>query len=226
MSIYKIKVFRVLIIVVFITLSCQQKSVQLPTLDVVGIQDTIYNNSKIWIFYNLHGNDTIAELNRNNSVANTHWIFNIDKRLSLKQVIPLIQQLQAKKEKPSMHDNGEISHSYYSYVDTVSNKLSLILFDSIEYVNKKSINRDSILKRDPFKHLFIECNTTDFFVNNVFVEKEKINDFITKQLDTSFLKINLSFDKNLSYQNYIHLKGLLQNIKNDSIIISKREYID
>ena len=41
------KVLWALIIVVFINLSCKQKSVQLPTLDVVGIQDTIYNNSKI-----------------------------------------------------------------------------------------------------------------------------------------------------------------------------------
>ena len=225
MSIYKMKVLRILIIVVFITLSCKQKSVQLPTLDVAGIQDTIYNNSKIWIFYDLQGNDTIVELNKNNSVANTHWIFNIDKKLSLKQVIPFIQELQTKKEKPSMHDNGEITHSYLSYVDTISNKLSLILFDSIEYVNDKSINRDSILKQDQFKHLFIDCNTNDFFVNNVFVRKEEINDFITKQLDTCLLQINLSFDKNLSYQNYIHLKAILENIKNDSISIANREYI-
>lgn len=219
------KVLGVLIIVVFITLSCKQKSVQLPTLDVVGIQDTIYNNSKIWMFYTRDNNDTIAEVNKNNSVANTHWIFNIDKRLSLKQVIPFIHELQTKKEKPSMHDNGEITHSYLSYVDTISNKLSLILFDSIEYVNDKSINRDSILKQDQFKHLFIDCNTNDFFVNNVFVEKEEINDFITKQLDTCLLQINLSFDKNLSYQNYIHLKAILENIKNDSISIANREYI-
>ncbi|MDX5584595.1 MAG: hypothetical protein QNK20_06635 [Aureibaculum sp.] len=225
MSIYKMKVLGVLIIVVFITLSCKQKSVQLPTLDVVGIQDTIYNNSKIWMFYTRDNNDTIAEVNKNNSVANTHWIFNIDKRLSLKQVIPFIHELQTKKEKPSMHDNGEITHSYLSYVDTISNKLSLILFDSIEYVNDKSINRDSILKQDQFKHLFIDCNTNDFFVNNVFVEKEEINDFITKQLDTCLLQINLSFDKNLSYQNYIHLKAILENIKNDSISIANREYI-
>ena len=225
MSIYKIKVFRVLIIVVFITLSCQQKSVQLPTLDVVGIQDTIYNNSKIWIFYNLHGNDTIAELNRNNSVANTHWIFNIDKRLSLKQVIPLIQQLQAKKEKPSMHDNGEISHSYYSYVDTVSNKLSLILFDSIKYTNEKSINRDYILTSTEFKHLLIDYKSTDIYVNNVLVKKGGIKDYILKQLDKRILKIDLSFEENISYQNYLNIKALLQNIKNDSIIISNREFV-
>jgi len=98
----------ILILVALITVSCQQKSVQLPTLDVKGIQDTVYNNSKIWLFYTLKGSDTIVELNKNNSIANTHWIFNIDKRLLLKHVVPFVQQLQGKKEKPSMQDNGEI----------------------------------------------------------------------------------------------------------------------
>ena len=219
------KVLSVLIIVVFITLSCKEKSVQLPTLDVVGIQDTIYNNSKIWIFYNLHGNDTIAELNNNNSVANTHWIFNIDKRLSLKQVIPLIQQLQAKKEKPSMHDNGEISHSYYSYVDTVSNKLSLILFDSIKYIRDKGINRDYTLTSTGFKHLLFDYKSTDIYVNNVRVKKDGIKDYISKQLDKRIVKIDLSFEENISYQNYLNIKALLQNIKNDSIIITNREFV-
>ena len=219
------KILRVLIIVLFITLSCKQKSVQLPTLDVVGIQDTIYNNSKIWMFYIRDNNDTIAELNKNNSVANTHWIFNIDKRLSLKQVIPFIQELQTKKEKPSMHDNGEITHSYLSYVDTISNKLSLILFDSIIYNTKKRISIDSKSTESRYENLLIDYNKNGLYVNNVFVEKQEINDFIMKQLDTSFLQINLRIDKNLSYQNYIHLKALLQNIKNDSVIISNREYI-
>jgi len=225
MSMYKMKVLTVLTIVVFITLSCKQKSVQLPTLDVVGIQDTIYNNSKIWIFYNLNGNDAIAELNNNNSVANTHWIFNIDKRLSLKQVIPLIQQLQAKKEKPSMHDNGEITHSYFSYVDTISNKLSLILFDSIKYIRDKSINRDYILTSTEFKHLLIDYKSTDIYVNNVRVKKCGIKDYISKQLNKRILKIDLRFEENISYQNYLNIKALLQNIKNDSLIISNREFI-
>ena len=220
------KVIRVLIIIVFFTVSCQQKSVKLPTLDVNGIQDTIYNNSKIWIFYSLNGNDTIAKLNKNNSVANTHWIFNIDKRLSLKKVIPVIQQLQAKKEKPSMHDSGEISHSYYSYVDTVSNKLSLILFDSIKYITHKSINRDSILTETPFKHLFIDYKINEVYINNIPVKKDGINDYITNQLDTIIIKIHLNFDKNLSYQNYMHLKSLLQNIKSDSIIFDHKEFVD
>ena len=220
------KVLGVLFIIVLTIISCQQKSVELPTLGVKGIQDTIYNNSKIWIFYKLEGNDTIAELNKNNSVANTHWVFNIDKRLSLKKVIPNVQVLQAKKEKPSMHDNGELMHNYYSYVDTLSNKLSLILFDSIQYVTEKSINRDSILKQDQFKHLFIDSKTDNVFINDQLIEKDKIEDIISRQLDSGYIKINLSFDKGIQFQHYIFIKALLQNIKSDSMIISNKEYIN
>ena len=220
------KVLGVLFIIVLTIISCQQKSVELPTLGVQGIQDTIYNNSKIWIFYKLEGNDTIAELNKNNSVANTHWVFNIDKRLSLKKVIPNVQVLQAKKEKPSMHDNGELMHNYYSYVDTLSNKLSLILFDSIQYVTEKSINRDSILKQDQFKHLFIDSKKDKVFINDQLIEKDKIEDIISRQLDSGYIKINLSFDKGIPFQHYIFIKALLQNIKSDSMIISNKEYIN
>lgn len=220
------KVLGVLFIIVLTIISCQQKSVELPTLGVKGIQDTIYNNSKIWIFYKLEGNDTIAELNKNNSVANTHWVFNIDKRLSLKKVIPNVQVLQAKKEKPSMHDNGELMHNYYSYVDTLSNKLSLILFDSIQYVTEKSINRDSILKQDQFKHLFIDSKKDKVFINDQLIEKDKIEDIISRQLDSGYIRINLSFDKGIPFQHYIFIKALLQNIKSDSMIISNKEYIN
>jgi len=217
---------KILILVALITVSCQQKSVQLPTLDVKGIQDTVYNNSKIWLFYTLKGSDTIVELNKNNSIANTHWIFNIDKRLLLKHVVPFVQQLQGKKEKPSMHDNGEISHSYYSYVDTISNKLSLILFDSIKYITHESIYYDSILTQKSFKHLLIDYKKNDFSVNKVPVQMGQLDDYISKQKDSNLVKIHLNLDENLSYQNYIYLKALLQNIKNDSVIISKEEYIN
>jgi hypothetical protein len=217
---------KILILVALITVSCQQKSVQLPTLDVKGIQDTVYNNSKIWLFYTLKGSDTIVELNKNNSIANTHWIFNIDKRLLLKHVVPFVQQLQGKKEKPSMHDNGEISHSYYSYVDTISNKLSLILFDSIKYITHESIYSDSILTQKSFKHLLIDYKKNDFSVNKVPVQMGQLDDYISKQKDSNLVKIHLNLDENLSYQNYIYLKALLQNIKNDSVIISKEEYIN
>jgi hypothetical protein len=215
-----------LIIVLFITASCENKSVKLPTLGITGIQETIYDNSKVWIFFKVENNDTIAELNKNNSVANTHWIFNIDKRLSLKHVIPKIQQLQLKKAKPSMHDNGKLMHSYYTYVDTVANKLSLVLFDSVKYINDNQLKLAQISKDSLFDHLIINYNKKGVYVDGHKVEMSNLKSQLEKSLNKTNLKIHLSFDKDLSFQNYIHLKALLFNTENDSIIIAKQEFIN
>jgi len=211
----------ILTLLITVTISCNQKNVKLPMLAVHGIQDTIYNNSKIWIFYKIEVNDTIAEINKNNKIANTHWLFNIDKRLSLKHIIPTIKKLQEKKEKPSMHDNGEVTHQYYSYVDTVSNKLSLVLFDSVKYVTTKEI----VSLNDNFKHIQINQLKNNIYINNTIVDIDTVNQYLSDQIDSVKLQIHLNFNKNVNYQNYIHLKAMLQNIENDSIVIDKNEVV-
>ena len=40
-----------LIIVLIIATCCENKSVKLPTLGITGIQDPIYDNSKVWMFF-------------------------------------------------------------------------------------------------------------------------------------------------------------------------------
>ncbi len=41
--------------------------------------------------------DTLVEVNKKNSISSTNWVFNIDKRLPLKLVIPEVMKLQEKK---------------------------------------------------------------------------------------------------------------------------------
>lgn len=192
-------------------------------MGVSGIQDTIYNNSKIWLFYKLEGNDTIVEMNKNNKIANTHWIFNIDKRLTLKHILPHIKKLQEKKATPSIHDNGKITHLYYSYVDTVANKLSLVLFDSVKYITLE--NNLSISLNKDFKHLQIHVKNNIITANDSVIAIDAINQYLSKQVDSTKLKIYLTFDRNVWYQNYIHLKATLQNLKNDSIVFNNSEYV-
>lgn len=218
-------VFLILLLIIMST-SCENKRVNLPTLDITGIQDTIYDNSKIWMFFKVEESDTIAELNKNNSVANTHWIFNIDKRLSLKHVIPGIQQLQAKKAKPSMHDNAKITHSYYSYVDTLAQKLSLVLFDSVKYIFDDRKQYHQFSKDSLFDHLLINFNKKGIFVDEEEVEMKQLEKQLISSLDNNNLKIHLNFDKDIGFQHYIHLKALLSHVQRDSIIIAKEEFIN
>jgi hypothetical protein len=42
----------------------------------------------IYIFLEQKKKDTLAEVNRKNSIISTNWILNVDKRLPLRLVIP------------------------------------------------------------------------------------------------------------------------------------------
>ncbi len=213
------------IILLFICFtSCNQKEVKLPLLNVSGIQDTIYDNSQIWIFYKLKNGNAIAELNRKNAISSTNWIYNIDKRLTLHQIIPHFKKMTEKREKPGMHPKDEDDTNYFSYVDSGSNKLSMVQFDVINYITDKVIDK-SIFKNDSItKHLAINYTKNKFLVNDSIIAIDELKDYITHQPNA--LKLHLSFDKYLNYNDYLYLKAILQNIKNDSISIDMNEYVN
>ncbi len=79
--------------------SCGNKEdVLLPKSDTTVVND-VQDHSPIYLFFREQNNDTLVEVNRNNSIITTNWIFNIDKRLPLKMVIPEVIKLQEKNEK-------------------------------------------------------------------------------------------------------------------------------
>ena len=77
-------------------ISCgQDKTVQLPEIkhaDISKINDV----SAAYLFYDESKADSV-ELNRKNLISTTNWLVNVDKRLTLKQIIPHIKFLQDKK---------------------------------------------------------------------------------------------------------------------------------
>ncbi|MGV6845999.1 MAG: hypothetical protein ACWA42_07735, partial [Lutibacter sp.] len=60
-------------------MSCHKKEIKLPKIAIQGIDSIIYNHSEVWMFYSLKNKDTIAQINRKNTISSTHWIYNIDK---------------------------------------------------------------------------------------------------------------------------------------------------
>jgi len=216
----------ILLIAVVTVLSCTKKSVKLPVLNVSGIQDTIYDNSQIWMFLKLQNGDTIAELNRKNSISTTNWIYNIDKRLPLHLVIPHLKNLIEKREKPAMHPKDEDDTNYFSYVDSGSNTLSTVEFDVINYVTDKIIDRTKFENDSLTNHLFIDHSKKGISVNDSLITINQFSDYLNKQPDMIKLKLHLSFDSYLSYGDYLYLKAIIQNVKNDSISIDKNEYVN
>jgi hypothetical protein len=218
MSVKYLKLLFFLIIV-----GCSKKSVQLPILEIDGIEDVIYNNSTIWLFFK--NTDTIARLNKNNMISSTHWIFNIDKKLTLKQIIPIIKKLQLKREQPSMHKSIEPLHNYFSYINRSSQKLSLIKFDSVKYIIFRQLS--TVYKQNTSeKQLNLFVKNTGLTINNTNISLNNLKEDLKNLFKPTKISLHLHLDKNLTYQNYLNLKAVLNNIVSDSISINKNESIN
>jgi len=217
--------FKIIILALLVfTFSCEKKSVKLPVLSISGIQDTIYDNSQIWLFFKVQNGDTIVELNRNNSISSTNWIFNIDNRLPLHQVVPYLKKMIEKREKPAMHPKDEDDTNYFSYVDSNSKTLSTVQFDVINYITNKSFDTTTYKNDSITKHLSINYTKSKFSVNDSIIAIDKLNSYINNQ--STVIKLHLNFDKYLSYKDYLYLKAILQNVKSDSISIDENEYVN
>ncbi len=200
--------------------SCSKKNIQLPLIESDGITK-IYNHSSLWLFYEENGGDTLAILNKNNKIINTHWILNIDRRLTMKNVIPTLVELQALKIKPSMHKK-EGTYLYYSFANTKSNNISLIEFKPTNFqITSKQITdtiyNDQIIRVNLFKNkILINKSKTDWDQL-----KKLLGDYKRKDSLNNF-KIFLNYDDNITYQKYLQMKMLLSKI---NIAIDSTEYI-
>jgi len=190
--------------------SCSKKDIQLPLIESDGISE-IYNHSSIWLFFNQDGKDTLAILNKNNKIINTHWILNIDRRLPMKKVAPILLEMQTLKNKPSMHSKGG-TYLYYSFANTKSNKISLFEFKPTNFVLTSNHIIDKIYKYPSIKinlqkdHIFINQTKTNLDQLKNILEDYKNNDTLKNS------KITLDYNGNISYQKYLQTKILLSNI--------------
>jgi len=86
----------VFIIVLLSLFACQKKAVLLPQIEQ-SIVTSVQDHSPIYMFFKTERKDTLIDVNRKNSISSTNWIFNIDKRLPLRLVVPELVKLQAKR---------------------------------------------------------------------------------------------------------------------------------
>ncbi|MEP7094923.1 MAG: hypothetical protein ABI793_12770 [Flavobacterium sp.] len=201
--------------------SCGNKEDILLPKSNVSVIKNIEDLSPIYIFFKTKGKDTLAEVNRKNSIISTNWIFNIDKRLPLKLIIPEVIKLQEKKRAEKAHKN-EKAENYYSYADSVGKNLAFLPFTKVYYKMDKPSTIYSFLhfKKNGMIQ-FYETNKYDFpkkqlenFLNNLRIEHES--------------EIIFSFDKNMTYGEYIQNKILIRNlvIRNKGIWINHdKEFI-
>ncbi|WP_298536300.1 hypothetical protein [uncultured Algibacter sp.] len=219
--------------IIFICLiSCgEDKAVQLPEISNSKVTE-INDVSAAYLFYDETLRDSV-ELNRRNLISTTNWLINVDKRLTLKQVIPHIQYLQEKKGNSS-HKN-ENAKNYFTCNDTSKQNLGFFEFTNSVYKNASIIPLvgDEIFNK---KHNFIiYFNTENDIQIKSFPDNEDPihsniknikNDLITltKRLNND-LNISLSFNSGITFQNYISMKSLVADLPSEKLSITDIEFI-
>lgn len=190
----------VLGILLLVFVSCGNKEdILLPKANRTVVKEVI-DLSPIYIFFRVKGKDTLAEVNRKNSISTTNWVLNIDKRLPLKSVIPEVIKMQEKKRGDSAHKN-ELAQNYFSYADTVGKNLAFIPFTNVFYKMEK-----------PKKGIIVYFTKDGKVkIDNQLVTK----DYLAKYIDNlkgKLDEINFSFDRNSSYGIYMQNKVFLEAV--------------
>ena len=196
--------------------SCGNKEeVLLPKASVSIVKD-VQDLSPIYIFFKVKGKDTIAEVNRKNSIISTNWIFNIDKRLPLRLVIPKVMKLQEKKRAEKAHKN-EKAENYYSYADSVGKNLAFLPFTKVYYTMTKPLAGDM--------NVYFRKGSDTVFVNDIKLKKNEVLDYMFSISYIIQPKVFLIFDRNMSYEEYIQNKVLFQKLDSYNSAEVPKEFI-
>ena len=201
-------------IVLFILVSCGNKeNILLPKSNNTIIKN-IEDHSPIYIFFRTKYKDTLVEVNRKNEIISTNWIFNVDKRLPLRLVIPEVMKLQNKKREEKAHKN-EKAQNYYSYADTIGKNLAFIPFTNVFYKLEKP-NSGIII--------FFKKNN-EIEVNGIIVKKENIRNYLAALPISVTNNYVFCFAKDLSYGSYLQYEILLWDFKVSKSKITKQEFM-
>jgi hypothetical protein len=204
-------------IALLICISCGNKEdILLPKSDRTIVKEVV-DLSPIYIFFRVKGKDTLAEVNRKNSIITTNWILNINKRLPLRLVIPEVMKLQQRKREEKEHRN-ELALNYYSYADSIGKNLAFIPFTEVYYKMEKPKLSNTIF--------FDKKNTIK--VNNVPVAKSELQEYLNKMIVENPTPFVLCFDEESSYGSYIENKVYIKSVlfsKNLIVIDKEQEYV-
>lgn len=188
-------------IAVLLFFSCGNKEdILLPKADKTIVKDVV-NLSPIYFFFRVNGKDTLAEVNRKNSISTTNWILNIDKRLPLRLVIPEVMKLQEKRRGDSVHKN-EAAENYFSYADSIGKNLAFIPFTKVYYKMEKPVGTVIFFNKK-----------NEILLEDQHIAKEKLRELINAALpDDMAKKFLFRFDKNLDFGSYIQDKIFIETL--------------
>jgi len=219
--------------------SCNKKTVLLPESNNQQITE-ILDVSPVYLFYDESKPDS-TDFNRKNMISTTNWLVNIDKRLTLRQIMPHLQYLQKKRNKDGMHKN-ENAKNYFTCSNPNIQNLAFIEFTDVIY-KMTSIGKDSTYLNTPKtkaeyrlnasfharsslslvfnKNQNVKIGNEDIPLNQL---HEKLRLYI-KEYNFIGFNLKLYFDKNLTFQEYISSKSELLQLDFENVDITNNEFI-
>lgn len=200
--------FMLTFLILFVS-GCQKQEVQLPIIEIAGITE-IQNHSSIWIFYKDQKGEERAILNKNNKILNTHWIFNIDKRLTMKTIVPHLMAMQENRNKDSMHKK-EGMLNYFSYADTSLNQISLTPFLPVVFTTEEEEFDNLEVIEDTYLSVL---EIADEFVklNNKTIDLQRLKselDSLQKDNRVKNSLVRIKYNEHTKYQSYLQTKVYL-----------------
>jgi len=220
-----------LLILVIISFSCAEKSVQLPETNNKDILEVV-DVSPIYMFLN-EENDSI-EFNRRNMIGTTNWLVNIDKRLTLKKILPHLKFLQEKRKDDGIHKN-DAAKNYFSCSNPELKNLAFIEFTDIVYHDEPIIEfmQDFFAKSTTeINPMFINfLNKDSLVIGSQFALKGIPKSKFTKTVDSIFKSndigdmLFLTFKEDLTFQDYINYKSQILELNSENVTVANDEFI-
>ncbi|WP_417860139.1 hypothetical protein [Winogradskyella sediminis] len=231
---------RYIYLLIFLSLfSCNnERTLLLPEIENADITEVL-DVSPAYIFYDESQPDSTL-LNRKNLIITTNWLVNVDKRLTLQQAIPHIKFLQDKKRNAEMHKN-EDAKNYFTCHDTSIGNLGFLEFTDVVFKEKFKIDTvyhkynmptEENLKRIGGFHasstiplIFKDGNHFKIGEQNLIIDELKNE--LDKLTEINFIGIHLQlyFNKNLSFQDYISIKRKVNSLTSNLISMDFNEFI-
>ena len=219
-----------LILAALLLISCTNKEIRLPRIGMEGIKE-IQNYSEVWMFYNESSLDNPLDLNKNNTISTTHWLFNIDKRIPMQHIIPHLETLKFKHANSMHSEKGMLN--YLSYSDTLSNKLSYVSFDDITFktdsLQSKFFIKENSKDYENYNNLNITINPNNTWINDAKMEDGELPttlpDFIEFSAGDRQTMLHLNFNQEISYQDYMSFKAYFTSLSRPAILINPIEFI-
>ncbi len=214
------------------TFSCNnEKTILLPEIVNAEVTDVL-DVSPVYVFYNESKADSL-ELNRANVITSTNWLVNVDKRLTLSQVIPKIMVLQDKKRNAELH-KSENSKNYFTCNDTSIKNLGFLEFTNVIYKTNfvlPNITPDFDNPRE--KRIIIDFkSTSDIKLVSVFKDSiikktslQNLKEAIETLPEGASYELFLNINDNLFFQDYITFKSTLFKINSSKVTINENEFI-